>query len=147
MARTPDGLNIIFVFGTLKRGFANHDEGMKGQLYLGEAMTVDAWPMLVAGQWFSPVMIPEKGVGHRVKGELYAVNDAALAELDRIESVHLPDGYRRYSIAVEYLDGRGGTQAFVYMKDRSLVKIIHSEPMADYQDRRYVHKSQRPVSA
>ena len=34
-----------------------------------------AYPLVIAGRWFSPVKMPEPGVGHRVTGELYEVDN------------------------------------------------------------------------
>lgn len=94
----------IFVYGTLKRGFPNA-AGLDGQRFLGAARTLDAWPLVVGGQWFSPSMLPERGVGHRVAGELWEVDAATLAALDRLESTHLPTGYRREAVMVEPTGG------------------------------------------
>ena len=137
-------MHKVFVFGTLKRGFPNHGEGMRGERYLGDCRTVERYPMVVAGRWFSPVMMPEPGVGERVSGELYEIGDAKLAELDRIESTHLPDGYRRHAIKVESATGVL-VEAQAYMKERRLVTLVHSGHLTDYQDHRYVHKSKRPL--
>jgi gamma-glutamylaminecyclotransferase len=57
-------MHRVFVFGTLKRGFPNH-EGMAGLTCLGHYRTVQAYPLVIAGQWFSPVMMPEPGGGIR----------------------------------------------------------------------------------
>jgi gamma-glutamylaminecyclotransferase len=93
-------MHKVFVFGTLKRGFPNHDEGMAGLTCLGLYRTAQAYPLVIAGRWFSPVMMPEPGVGHCVTGELYEVDNEARERLDIIESVHLPTGYHRASIKV-----------------------------------------------
>jgi gamma-glutamylaminecyclotransferase len=97
--------------------------------------------MIVQGRYFSPVIMPESGQGHRIVGELWEVDDAKLKELDHLETTHLPTGYIRETIAIE-VDGRE-TTANVYFKPRDRVQIVHSEPHADYQDRRYVPASQR----
>ena len=134
--------HIIFVYGTLKRGFPNHAL-MSGAMFLGEARTVEAYPMVVQGQSFSPVIMPEPGAGHRILGELWQVDDAQLVRLDDLESTHLPTGYIRERIEVEALAGGGVFTAWVYFKPRDRITIVHSEPHADYQDRRYVPAAQR----
>ena len=136
-------MHKVFVFGTLKRGFPNHAEGLASEISLGEFKTLQRYPLVVAGPWFSPVMLPEPGIGHRVIGEVYEVGDAKLAELDRIESTHLPDGYRRLTIQVEACATGAVIEAEVYLKERRLVSLIHTDYLADYQDRRYIHKSRR----
>ena len=53
----------LFVFGTLKKGF--HAPTLDGGLYLGDYRTVLRYPMLIAGPWFAPMLLPEPGTGHR----------------------------------------------------------------------------------
>lgn len=132
--------HAIFVYGTLKRGFPNHGL-MQGARFIAEALTAEHYPMVVQGQTYSPVIFPEPGTGHRIVGELWEVDDAQLAALDELESTHLPTGYIRETINVES-QARVVT-AWVYFKPRDRVKIIHSEPHADYQDRRYVSAALR----
>ena len=135
--------HTVFVYGTLKRGFPNHAL-MQGATFLGEARSVEAYPMIVQGRHFSPVMIPEPGSGHRIVGELWVVDDVQLAALDQLESTHLPTGYIRRTIAVEALTNGTKSEAQVYFKPRDRITLVHSEPHADYQDRRYVHSDDRP---
>ncbi len=130
----------VFVYGTLKRGFPNH-KFLDGARLLGPARTVASYPMLVQGRYFSPALLPEAGSGHRIMGELWEVDDAKLAELDGLETTHLPTGYIREMIDIE----RDGVRerAWTYFKPRDRVTIVHSEPLADYQDRRYVPSWER----
>ena len=132
--------HLVFVYGTLKRGFPNHHV-MQAGTFLGEARTLERYPMIVQGHHFSPVMLPEPGSGHRIIGEIWEVDDALLTVLDRLESVHLPTGYIRETIKVE-MAGRS-FDAQVYFKARDRVEIVHSEPHADYQDRRYIRAADR----
>jgi gamma-glutamylaminecyclotransferase len=138
-------MHKVFVFGTLKRGFPNHAEGMAGQTCLGAYRTTQPYPLVIAGRWFSPVMMPEPGVGHPVTGELYEVDDERLTLLDKLESVHLPDGYRRERIEVVSLENGSRASAWAYFKERRLVLEMHSSYLSEYTDRHYVHKSQRPA--
>jgi len=137
-------MHEVFVFGTLKRGFANHEPLLRDVECLGEWITVARYPLLIAGRWFSPVMLPEPGVGERVTGELYAVDDALLAQLDRLESTHLPDGYRRHAIAVACCRTGRQSHAQAYMKERRLLTLVHSGYLARYEDDRYVPQARRP---
>ncbi len=133
---------LVFVYGTLKRGFPNA-EGMDGARYLGTYRTCDAYPLVVGGKWFSPSLLPEKGLGQRVTGELYVVDNAMLARLDALESTHLPTGYRREQIGVESLADGSVISAWVYFKERNRITAIHSENLAEYHDQRYVPLAQR----
>lgn len=130
----------VFVYGTLKRGFPNHAL-MRAATFIDTGLTIERYPMIVQGRGFSPVMLPEPGQGHRIVGEVWEVDDAQLAALDVLETTHLPTGYIRETIKVE--TPGGPLEAFVYFKPRDRVQIVHGEPHADYQDRRYIPANQR----
>ena len=116
-AATP-GLQAVFVYGTLMRGHRNHGwlAGARflGRGCLGGAVLYDLgpFPMAVEMDGCFPVASPsasaspssptpstENGVIH---GEVYAVNEAQLGDLDRLEGV--PRLYRRQRLVL--LDGR-----------------------------------------
>ena len=132
----------IFVYGTLKSGFANHDELLKGEKYLGTHVTIDRYPLVITGPWNSPVMFPEPGVGNCVQGEVYEVNETKLKQLDKFEYVHLPRGYKRFELKV--MSKTGETLIVeAYMRLRKFIKEVRSEYLSNYQDKYYVHESQR----
>jgi gamma-glutamylcyclotransferase (GGCT)/AIG2-like uncharacterized protein YtfP len=56
----------LFVYGTLKSSFSNHDEMLKGEKYLGAYVTFNKYPLVITVPWNSPVMFPEPGVGNYV---------------------------------------------------------------------------------
>ena len=78
----------VFVYGTLKRGYPNNPL-LEGSEFLGEAVTVltckavtvPAYKMVETS---FPVIMPDPS-GKPVAGELYTVDDATLARLDRLE--------------------------------------------------------------
>lgn len=132
-------MHSVFVYGTLERGFPNHEAGMNGQRFLGRARTCDAFPLVVAGRSYSPTLIFEAGVGRCVFGEAFEVGDPALAGLDVIEGTHLPLGYDRVRIPVESVDDGVVFDAWTYVKNRARIAGIHSEMLAEYHlDSRYV---------
>lgn len=82
----PAQFQLLFVYGTLKRGHHNHHH-LGAAAYAGEALMtgVDLYdlgpfPMVIPGQ-------------DRVRGELYRVGEIELVRLDRFEGV--PRLYRR----------------------------------------------------
>lgn len=92
---------LLFVYGTLKRGLANHHQ-LGGAVFAGEAVMVGVelhdlgpFPMAIAGEG-------------SVHGELYRVDDQQLTRLDRFEGV--PRLYRREGR--QLADGR---QAWIYL--------------------------------
>ena len=132
----------IFVYGTLKSSFANHDEMLKGERYMGDYVTFNKYPLVITSPWNSPVMFPEPGVGNHVNGEVYEVNEIKLRQLDMFEYVHLPQGFRRFKLKVITNAGEN-LIAEAYMRSRKFIKEIRSEYLSNYQDKSYVHKSQR----
>jgi gamma-glutamylcyclotransferase (GGCT)/AIG2-like uncharacterized protein YtfP len=96
-----DGETLLFVYGTLKRGLANHGR-LQGARPLGDAVLTRArlydlgpFPMAVAGDG-------------QVGGELYAVAWSALPALDAFEGC--PRLYQRHWLSLA--DGR---QAWAYL--------------------------------
>lgn len=138
---SPGARHLVFVYGTLKRGFPNAHY-MTGATFLGPARTVVTYPLVVGGTWFTPYLMPEPGEGLRVSGELWEVPDAMMPALDDLESVHLPTGYRRTMIAVEQ-DTGATAEAWTYFRERRHIAIIHTGPLDDYQDQRYVASQDR----
>ena len=135
-------MNRLFIYGTLKKGYPNHDQMLLGEKFICACTTVERYPLVLTAPWYSPVMIPETGKGHRITGELYEVNNNKLSELDEFEYVHLPRGFRRFEVELETKDGEF-LIAEAYMRPRECVKKIISEYLSIYQDNRYIHESQR----
>jgi len=93
--------DLLFVYGTLKRGLTNHH-------HLGGARFVaEAWMDGVALHDLGPFPMAVAGDGHAV-GELYRVDGDQLARLDRFEGV--PRLYERRLRPLS--DGR---QAWIYL--------------------------------
>ncbi len=134
---------LAFVYGTLKRGFP-YGAVLKGQRLLGRGLTCEPFPLVIAGRWYSPVLLAEPGRGQRVFGELYQVDDMRLDQLDRMEGTHLPGGYGRIAIAVEKVTGGECLDAWTYVKERAKIDLIHSGFLQEYPlDPRYVPAEQR----
>ncbi|WP_245461291.1 gamma-glutamylcyclotransferase family protein [Rhizobium sp. WSM1325] len=127
----------LFVFGTLKKGFPLHEQGLSRASFLGIFQTRQCYPMLIAGPWFAPMMFNEPGIGHRVIGELYEPDDDTIASLDRLESIGMP-GNLRVVLDVEPVAGGPICSALAYMKSRRLAHPVHSTYMRVYEDRRFI---------
>jgi gamma-glutamylaminecyclotransferase len=99
----------IFVYGTLKRGCRNHSF-LRAARFVGEAWTEPGYRMVRCGG--NPYPYPglvRVDRGERVFGELYRVDGALLAALDRFEDA--PNEYERAAIRLS--DG-GEAQAYLY---------------------------------
>ena len=133
---------VVFVYGTLKRGFLLHAQGLDGARFLGLYQTVAPYPMLIAKPFFGPVMLDQPGTGLQVRGELFEVADERLPVLDELEAVGSPGSFRG-SLEVEPVGGGLRLRAIGFMKDESWLDPVHSGFLADYQDRRFVPPEQR----
>jgi len=132
----------VFAVGTLKRGFPFHERGLRGASFLGRFRSTRAYPLVIAGPWFAPMILNEPGVGLPIEGELYQVDEAGLARLDQLESVGKPGNFR-LEIEVEDIESRERQTAFAFMKERKLAAPMHSDYIADYQDRRFILPERR----
>ena len=93
--------NPVFVYGTLKKEFPNHQRYMKSARFIGKYHTVEKYPLILFGDRYVPGMLNRPGEGHHVEGEVYEMNAECLARIDFLEGTHEPQGYRRQMIAVK----------------------------------------------
>lgn len=125
--------HLVFVFGTLKEGFPNFATN-SGTRVPGVFRTAAAYPLYLVGERHTPWMIDAPGEGKPVAGQLFRVDDAALAAMDRLERVQEADGYHRATITLQ--DARGGTVlAYAYLKRAQLLarEDIRHGPLAEYE--------------
>jgi gamma-glutamylcyclotransferase (GGCT)/AIG2-like uncharacterized protein YtfP len=99
---------LLFVYGTLKRGFSNASE-LAGAAFARKAATATGYGLFSVSGYPA---LARRGDGV-VHGELYVVSDAQLARLDVFEEV--PHRYRRESIV---LDDGSHAEAYVVPADR-----------------------------
>jgi gamma-glutamylaminecyclotransferase len=92
--------HYLFVYGTLKKGFPNHDQYVGSARELGKYQTIEKYPLVLCGTRYVPCMIHSPGDGHHVEGELYEVDDECLNRIDALERIQDSDGYRRAVIRV-----------------------------------------------
>lgn len=74
----------VFVYGTLKRGGSNHSF-LAAQSFLGAVRTAPGYILYSLGDY--PGMVRHPGDTAGVTGELWAVDDAGLKQLDLLEGV------------------------------------------------------------
>lgn len=88
---------LLFVYGTLKRGCANHAQ-LAGQTLIGPARTAPGFQLFDLGGFPGLYPAPDDRAG--VAGEVWSVDAAALARLDAFEGVH--EGlYRRVRLPLQ----------------------------------------------
>ncbi|KAJ8448463.1 hypothetical protein Cgig2_022091 [Carnegiea gigantea] len=148
---------LIFVYGTLKKGFPNHHlieefSPSNDAVFMGKYQTVKPFP-LVCGPLGIPFLINKPRSGHRVKGELYSVSGRALARLDELEGISIGN-YERLPIDVVAADGGsdGGDAVEAYFAHRSYGEEMWAKNgwvgMEEYLDsdgEKYVRVADRDV--
>ncbi|HTO04497.1 MAG TPA: gamma-glutamylcyclotransferase family protein [Opitutus sp.] len=88
---------LVFVYGTLKRGGSNH-EFLRGQDFRGEARTIPGFRLVDLGDYPGLLAYPDDHDG--VTGEVWWVDNATLARLDELEGLN--EGlYRRERIPLQ----------------------------------------------
>jgi gamma-glutamylaminecyclotransferase len=101
---------LLFVYGTLKRGCANH-HFLDGQEFVGEARTAPGFRLYNLGGYPGLVARPDRPEG--VEGEVWSVDAAALVRLDALEG--LGQGhYRREVIPLAPPFADQGIEGYVY---------------------------------
>ena len=131
MAGAPEPHTLVFVFGTLKAGFPNFsfNRGRRvGTLFHSQ----ERHPLYLMGERHVPWMIDSPGSGEHVAGEVYEVDDAALAALDLLEGVGRPDGYHRKALHVHRDTEVLLVQAYMKHAHQLLRADVQLGPLAEY---------------
>jgi gamma-glutamylaminecyclotransferase len=105
-------MTTLFLYGTLKRGGSNQGF-LAGQHYLGPGRTVPGFTLYSLGDY--PGMVRSPGDTAGVSGELWSVDDACLAELDRLEG--LDEGlYERVDLGLVANPFAPSAQTYLYLR-------------------------------
>lgn len=100
---------LIFVYGSLKRGFELH-HFMSGSSFEGQAMTQPNYRLVDCGSY--PGLIPSTD-GICIHGEVYSVSDRRLQTLDEVEGVD--EGlYERATVRLKPPFEHAAVQAYFY---------------------------------
>jgi len=106
--------HLLFVYGTLKRGYTNWQrylgiaESHGAAHFVGSAETVEAFPMAVRPEGVAPttrapVLMDVPGTGARICGEVFRVDDRCLEAMDILEGVRSGSYFKR-TVEVTMLD-------------------------------------------
>jgi gamma-glutamylcyclotransferase (GGCT)/AIG2-like uncharacterized protein YtfP len=105
-------MKLIFVYGTLKRHGSNH-RFLAGQQFVGEARTAAGYALYSLGDY--PGMVRSSDPAHFVTGEVWQVNPAGVAELDKLEGTD--EGlYERVSISLEPPFEASSVETYLYLR-------------------------------
>ncbi len=114
--------NLLFVYGALRKG-ASNDWRMKDADWLGPATVPGT---LVAIDWYPGLVLTGDGV---VKGEVYQISDALLAELDAFEGIgrgadDRPGEYHRIKASVQLAEGPKEVWIYEWLKGIDDYEIV-----------------------
>ena len=98
-SETPEIGDKVFVYGTLKLGLSNHSL-MKGG-FIANGKTVNRWVLPYTEN--IPFLLPTKGKGLQIKGEVYCPTELGWFYLDKLEG-H-PNLYKRGRIKIKLDSG------------------------------------------
>jgi len=111
-------MHLLFVYGTLRRGFRHHGE-LRGARFLGSVRTQPTYALVDFGPY--PGLV---GGTRAIAGELYEVPGALMAALDAFEG----DEYVRGNVVLE--DGRIAEAYFVRPEYRHRARPLAADTWA-----------------
>jgi gamma-glutamylaminecyclotransferase len=122
----------VFVYGTLKEGFRNFHVN-RGTRLPGRFVTVAPMALYVIGEFGLPWLV-EDVAGGPVSGQVFEVDAATLAQMDRLERIDEPLWYRRQSVQVRPAGGGAALEALVYLGDAERLsrETVHAGPLREY---------------
>uniref|UniRef100_A0A915C0B0 Gamma-glutamylcyclotransferase family protein n=1 Tax=Parascaris univalens TaxID=6257 RepID=A0A915C0B0_PARUN len=129
---------FIFVYGTLKRNEPNYEimtNISTGKCHLiGCGRTVERFPLLIASKFNIPFCLQQPGIGYRIHGEVYEVDEAKMNALDEFEA-H-PHFYKRQLQQIE-MDSGELLMAWIYLLSSWKPELVQegSEFMENYSSK------------
>ena len=119
---------LLFVYGSLKKGFDNHNLLSKYAKRLGRALTIKKFGMFEDSFGNYPYLVPIPY--YRIHGELYEITRRELMDkIDEFEGA--PEYYERKKIEVK--SHHGVQRAFVYIQQGAEAPT-DQEPLNDWKD-------------
>jgi gamma-glutamylaminecyclotransferase len=107
-------VNLVFVYGTLKRGLSNHAY-LAGQAFVGEASTAGGYALFDAGGYPGMVAAPGGNPGG-ITGEVWSVDPGCLEQLDLLEGT--AEGlYRRQAVPLAPPFADKAVEAYIFLGD------------------------------
>ena len=123
-------------YGTLKKDFPN-SYCLADVKFVGEAQTVDKYPLIVASRFNIPYLLGAKGVGNQIGGEVYDVTDCQLKVLDTLE--RYPEFYNRIEIPIELAIDCKVISCSTYVLDRYKDSLLQCKMLKSYSRESSMH--------
>ena len=103
---------LLFVYGTLRRGAPNHEFFLTGAEFLGEARTASRYTLMTSLEKMLPYLLDIPTVC--VVGEVYRVKSNCLRAITRLEELA---GYSQRRIDVSLIETGSVVSSFGYFWD------------------------------
>lgn len=153
--------NILFVYGTLKRGYTNYQrylnvaERHNKAEFLGTAVTREKFPLVLRPVTMlpdtcAPILMDQAGTGCCIHGEVFRVDSDTLAAMDILEGVRVAKGrYHKREVVVSPPNGSASTEdlrctAFFFPASAELLKLPSMPSYDDNQHALYRPGTVRP---
>eukprot|EP00092_Neocalanus_flemingeri_P057389 GFUD01068200.1.p1 GENE.GFUD01068200.1~~GFUD01068200.1.p1 ORF type:complete len:156 (+),score=57.77 GFUD01068200.1:70-537(+) len=126
---------LVFVYGTLKKGEPNHhwlsspENGV--QQFKGQAITVNQFPLVIASRYNIPYLMDKAGVGNKIMGEIYEVDEKMLEKLDELED-H-PRYYERRIEKVTKVDTKEEMSCWIYLLKKYKEEMLSLPMLSNYK--------------
>jgi len=129
--------SLLFFYGTLKSGFYWNHKFLSRAKKVGDAETVNIYPM-VLGDSYVPYLLGDlEGQGNSIKGEVWCVNEDNLQGLDEYEGIG-KGYYSRKSIKVRLLNTIKNNPRGLKGKNLEIdADIYFTESNEDLRNRQY----------
>ncbi len=125
----------VFVYGTLKEGFANFGINA-GQRLSGVFQTVQRYPLFIIGQDFLPWLVNQPNSGQHVLGQVFQVDEQVLRNMDVLEQIDDDGWYTRAEIQVQKIGEPNPVpiRAYVYFgaTERVSKEHIHASALTEF---------------
>ncbi|WP_339733663.1 gamma-glutamylcyclotransferase family protein [uncultured Gimesia sp.] len=109
----PENRTLIFVYGTLKRGFCR-SHYLTDQIFLEAARTIPGYTLYDCGAYPGLVIDAEAGVS--IQGELWSVDGPGIEILDKVEGVS-ENWFIRQQIKLQHPAVSETVQAYYFQGD------------------------------
>lgn len=114
--------NLVFVYGSLRKGFSNH-HFLNNSEYIGDFTSEEQFYLITYKSLSFPYLLEDLEIDRpksNIKGEIYRVNDDVLSKLDNLESNSVIYQRKKY----KFLNEKNIFEAYVY--------ILIKPPIIDY---------------
>ncbi|NPA62821.1 MAG: gamma-glutamylcyclotransferase [Methanococci archaeon] len=119
-------MEYVFVYGSLRKGFWNHEPYLKNSKFIGKGRTKEKYAMYAD---IIPYVVENEKISHIV-GEVYEVDEETLKRIDRLEG-H-PDYYERKKVKI-ILESGEEIEAWLYFYPEPYGILVKSGDYKDYR--------------